>query len=380
MNPALRRNAVVLALSSVAAATALGAETAAPPAVPAAPVVVPFELVENGLIVVKGSVAGSEPLAFVLDTGSSTSTLDPAVAKRLGLATAATVEAKLDVGGLSLTKHRFALAAPRRVPGVSLAGTLGANFLETTCLTIDYDAKTIAVTRPDEAPPPLPRVVLPIVEHDGVPAVRATIVLDDGSLTDATLEVRTGSTDSIVLSPAFVAKHQLAPAGAAKPVIGRLVVIRFDAYKMRDWITSFAARGTGDPPAATDGWIGSGVLKRYEVVIDRRRKRVGLTPSELFHVPYDYEMTGMTLVESGGGFAVGEVFPGTPAAAAGLLPGDRVVGLDGKPVDILSIHDLRAAFVQDGKDRVLDIRRGADAKTIHLKTAAIASHAGVRVR
>lgn len=384
---ALRRTAVVLVISAAPALTALRAQTAAPPAPPVAPLVVPFELAENGLIVVKASVAGSEPLPFVLDTASTASTLDPTVAKRLGLASGsagtgkgAAVEAKLDVGGLSLPNHRFVLAAPRRVRSASIAGTLAAPFLENTCLTIDYDAKTIAVTRPGDTPPRLPLVVLPIVEHDGVPAVRATIMLDDGSLTDATLDVDTGSTDSIVLYPAFVAKHPQLTAAGSKAVIGRVAVARFDFYKMHDWITAFPARGTGDPPAATDGRIGSGVLKRYEVVIDRRRKRVGLTPSELFHVPYDYEMTGMTLVESGGGFAVGEVFPGTPAEAAGLRPGDRVVGLDGKPVGVLSIHDLRASFVQDGKDRVLDIRRGEEAKTIHLKTAAIASHAAVRAR
>ena len=61
--------------------------------------------------------------------------------------------------------------------------------------------------------------------------------------------------------------------------------------------------------------------------------------------------------ESGPGTRVTEVLPGSPAAQAGLQPGDRVVGMDDRSVDLP--HDLtdRLERTAAGTDLVLDFIR-----------------------
>jgi len=53
-----------------------------------------------------------------------------------------------------------------------------------------------------------------------------------------------------------------------------------------------------------------------------------------------YGGIGVTLAQYNGGFYVGDVFAGSPAAGGGLQPGDRVVAVDGLPVDGISMDDL----------------------------------------
>jgi C-terminal processing protease CtpA/Prc len=96
-----------------------------------------------------------------------------------------------------------------------------------------------------------------------------------------------------------------------------------------------------------------------------------LEPGALFDVPYDYDLTGFTIVANGQVFGIGSVEPGTSADRAGLRPGDVIEELDGQPVQGMRLADLQRAFVQDGRDRLLKIRRLGVERTTTLKMLAI---------
>ena len=49
---------------------------------------------------------------------------------------------------------------------------------------------------------------------------------------------------------------------------------------------------------------------------------------------------GASLQQAGGGIALGDVFAGDPASRAGLRAGDRVLSIDGEPVDGMSMADV----------------------------------------
>jgi S1-C subfamily serine protease len=126
-----------------------------------------------------------------------------------------------------------------------------------------------------------------------------------------------------------------------------------------------------DAPLELDGVIGNGLLRRFRVTIDLSNQRMILEPSALFDVPYDYDLTGFTIVANGQVFGIGSVEHGTSADRAGLRPGDVIEELDGRPVQGMRLADLQRAFVQDGRDRRLKIRRlGVERNTI-LKMLAI---------
>ena len=161
------------------------------------------------------------------------------------------------------------------------------------------------------------------------------------------------------------------PAAQAKQFVMRAGTVRFGGAELKDVPVSFFQDPPIDAPLELDGVIGNGLLRRFRVTIDVSNHRLILEPSALFDVPYDYDLTGFTIVANGPEFRIGSVEDGTSADRAGLRPGDVIEELDGKPVQGMRLADLQRAFVQDGRDRVLKIRRLGVERTTTLKMLAI---------
>jgi len=95
----------------------------------------------------------------------------------------------------------------------------------------------------------------------------------------------------------------------------------------------------------------------------KQQLSIDLTPVEDGGVPR-IELVGIGAVLSGRGDAlvIGQVMPAGGAAAAGIAPGDRIVGVDGVRVVELgfepSIQRIRGP---EGSAVLLDLRRGAGA-------------------
>lgn len=67
---------------------------------------------------------------------------------------------------------------------------------------------------------------------------------------------------------------------------------------------------------------------------------------------------------------VGDVYASTPAAAAGLLPGDRVTAVDGHPVTVWA--DMRMALEDlEGHAVTLTVRRGDETRDVALPATAV---------
>jgi serine protease Do len=70
-----------------------------------------------------------------------------------------------------------------------------------------------------------------------------------------------------------------------------------------------------------------------------------------------------------------DVLPGSPAAAAGLQPGDVIVGIDGQPVQRVTVARLYRSLysLQGGQQLALSVRRGGTVLPVTV-TAAETSH------
>jgi regulator of sigma E protease len=67
-------------------------------------------------------------------------------------------------------------------------------------------------------------------------------------------------------------------------------------------------------------------------------------------------------------FTIGEIIPGMPAAKAGIKEGDKVVSINGKPVEFF--HQLQDELQKlKGKPTSLVVQRGAEQKTLPIKVS-----------
>ena len=109
-------------------------------------------------------------------------------------------------------------------------------------------------------------------------------------------------------------------------------------------------------------------MSRFRVTFDYRARTVTFLPASDVQRPFRHDLTGLSLAqEDRSALIVLSVSPGSPAAAAGVQPNDRIVAIDGRSVeaDDLGIFDL-AASRYDAAPFTLRIERA----NIHL-TATI---------
>ena len=71
-----------------------------------------------------------------------------------------------------------------------------------------------------------------------------------------------------------------------------------------------------------------------------------------------------------GGVTLDQVFPDTPAARAGLKPGDRVVGLNGRPVRSPSDLTDRLDRTAAGEAVALDVVQNTSRRTVSVRTVS----------
>lgn len=283
--------------------------------------------------------------------------------------------------GVTLKDQRVTIASHLNREDRTFGGVLGVPFFRTFTVSIDYDRGDMYLADPKAFDYRGSGQSLPLEKQYWNPVVRVSMTVN-GSPIEARLAVDTGSRHTIVLNRRFVDDKRLSdlhdrtvmvdrPVAKAKQFVTRVESVSLGEARLKNVPVSFFQDPAIDAPLELDGVIGNGLLRRFRVTIDLSKQRMILEPSALFDVPYDYDLTGFTIVANGQVFGIGSVEHGTSAERAGLRPGDVIEELDGKPVQGMRLADLQRAFVQDGRDRVLKIRRLGVEQTTTLKMLAI---------
>jgi C-terminal processing protease CtpA/Prc len=91
-----------------------------------------------------------------------------------------------------------------------------------------------------------------------------------------------------------------------------------------------------------------------------------LEPGALLHVPYDYDLTGMSIVANGRTFAVSRVVYESIAWNAGIRSGDVIREIDGRPASAMNLQELRSAFRHDGRQVSLSIYNARTPQTVKM--------------
>jgi C-terminal processing protease CtpA/Prc len=151
--------------------------------------------------------------------------------------------------------------------------------------------------------------------------------------------------------------------GGAKIFLGRLKTFQIGPYEVEDIIGDFTQEKT---KAGADkniaGAIGANFLRRFTVIYDFPHQRLILEPNIQMNHDTDEDMSGLSIIAKGPNlklFEVTAVQPGTPAARAGIVPGDVISGIGDEAAADLTLSAVRDLFRQVGYQyKVLIDRKG----------------------
>ena len=348
---------------------------------------IPFELYLNSLIFLQARVNNSEPIWFMLDTASTYSFLDSTKAEALGIKTegqntitgsgGGSIEINfgrgisVDISGVKLSDQTFAITPWKRKHDRNVVGMIGAPLFKQFVVEIDYQAENLIIHEPQSYRYSGPGANIPLEFSEEIPAVRVGITVGTHSPLEAKLDVDTGAGQTIILNTPFVEAHKLLTStkgmlkfeagsltGKVSYFTGRAKTVKLGRFTLDDMLTNFSSTGGLKVRLGLDGVIGNWFLKRFKVILDYARSRMILEPSELFTVPPDFEMTGLSIVPEGKRFKINRVFIGSMADDGGLKAGDILILVDNRSASQMNLTQLRQMFKQNGSKHVLTIKRG----------------------
>lgn len=263
-----------------------------------------FDLHRN-VVFVKASIGNSEPLDMALDSGSVRTTLDEAVAVKLGLDLSMKAQSSgargmqeisvikdqtLRFGGAEVTEPlmvAYSLDFLSKRLGRRVDGIIGVELLRRYVVQIDYPARQVRVFAPDVFTYAGAGEVLPVTYDRRLPLVAGSVTPFGREPIPVRLQVDTGGARAHVMFwKGFVEKHDL-PAGTRdlKEVEvtvftgtttqkqGRVQAIQIGKIVVTEPEVGLNNFQYGDPNVF-DGNLGSGFLTQFKVIFDLPRDRI----------------------------------------------------------------------------------------------------------
>lgn len=325
--------------------------------------------IEAGEILVWASIDGKSPLPFLLDTGGH-AILTAEAAARLGLHPSGAGETS--GSGAAAVSTRYAEVATVRVGDAAfrdqhflvipyghsfserggktpIAGILGLEVFERFTVRIDYARRQLTLSPLGSRAVQSNATRVPFTFQEDMPMVVARA---DGKR--ALFGTDTGNSGSLILFGKFLASSGLDEryaggygvvghgTGGDDPArIGTLRTFTFGGTVLHDVRTAFTNMSSGSFSSWTEGGnVGYTILSRFVPVYDYGSETLSLEPSP--HAPpLAIDRAGFGVVKDiPNAFVVTNVRPHFPAAVSGLLPGDRIVSIDGRSAADLSRADL----------------------------------------
>jgi predicted aspartyl protease len=273
---------------------------------------VPFTLFDNRMLV-DATIDGKGPFVMIVDTGSSSVVITPSVAQRLGLATRAngtvtgagagstalseTRLQSLSIGDLpfdNLHAEVIDLSPIQRAIGFpAMDGIIGYDILRRLRVGVDMDAMRLTLSYSlFQVPQSAVRVPF-TTDGNGIPQVPAAV---DG--VRGTFMIDTGDRSSLTLFRHFAQAHDFyskAPVRNAITGIGVGGPIYSDVLKttvtlFESTVPGVVTRASLDKGGAfalapQDASIGTGLLRRFNIVYDYPDRLLFTWPSRFFGEP-----------------------------------------------------------------------------------------------
>ncbi|MFO1304915.1 MAG: aspartyl protease family protein [Burkholderiales bacterium] len=320
---------------------------------------VPFEML-GGHLFVKVMLNGKGPFRMLFDSASS-SVLLPSTAAAAGAKAGegnvgVTRVDRVDLGGVVLERQSFATADLadffRRIEGLSdIAGVIGYEIFARMPVKLDYERSRATLFDPAGFKYAGTGVRVPLEMRGTQAGVRGRV---DGI--PGLFLVNTGNRGSLTLSQAFADDNKLrerlssrvvavvgaSVGGPLTATLARVHRLDLGDLAIDDPVTMLSLR---DAAALAErdvaGSVGNGILMRYAVTFDVPGNAIYFETTQRSAQRDTWDRSGLWIERADRGFAVAHVVEGSPAAAAGLRPGDVIVAVDGRPWTAVGLPALR---------------------------------------
>ncbi len=325
-----------------------------------------FRLADGGsLLLVTVRFAGKS-LPFALDTGSSNGVFDSSLAPHLGDPTGAqdlrTTDGitrvpvyrspNVELGGLSLQTGEPVVATDlrglREGLGVECYGLIGMDFLGRHVFRVDPDRGEVVFLR-SSGPDPGRRLAVTL--ENKVPHVRVQLsglaepqlfLVDTGCAPGGGTGLLRADTFEALVGRGRVRPIDTALAGSLSGQSlrrrGRVAEAELAGYRHADLIFSTSQRNV----------LGLNYWSRYVATYDFPGGAIYLKKGARFDQPDTHDLSGLTVVRAEGRTTVVAVDDGTPAAGAGIRPGDVILKVNGASAGDMTLTAVRRILAMRG--------------------------------
>lgn len=357
---------------------------------------IPFEQYGDHAFI-KVKVNGSDDLDFIFDTGDGLTVLNIARAKELGMTSgsvAVTTSAEGTISG-KLVKHNEISLGGAPIHNVKIYetelthleisigkdidGIIGYDVLKNYVVSMDYDEMVIDLYNPKGYKYIGGGKSFDIKLTSYIPHITGAIVFQNDEKIEAEFFVDTGAKATVDFNTPFVESNQLTSkigdsyiylvAGIGEKEYehhrGMVKEFSFGNAVLNDIPVGLSHATSGiQNSKKVSGIIGSGVLRKFNIVYDYHIKKMYWTKNSHYDEGFQINASGieLQLSKDKSKVLVHKVFENSPASAASVITDSEIESVNGKKATDIGLAELRKIFAQDGETVKLII----DGKEVNL--------------
>jgi predicted aspartyl protease len=362
---------------------------------------VPLRTLSGGVVLLKAAVNNyPDSLNFILDTGSGGISLDSSTCVELNIPLEASDKTIRGIGGIRNVK--FLYNAKLRLPGltvdslnfhvndydiltsvygIKIDGIIGYSFLSRYIVKLNYDTMLMEIFTPGEIKYPRGGHLLrPLLASIPI----QTINFREKDKYQNRFYFDTGAGLSFLLSEDYIRDSALLKNKKKPPLItqaeglgGKMTMrlttineVRLGPYKFRNVptflfddeynVTSYPFLG---------GLIGNDLLRRFNIILNYRKREIHIIPNKAYKEPFDYAYTGLGVYYIDGKVVVEDVVKGSPGEEGGFIPGDIILGINNNFSNNIQVYKSMMQNLGE-KLKFVVLRNGAP-EILYLKAKSI---------
>lgn len=362
---------------------------------------VPLKTLSGGVVLIKAAVNNyPDSLNFILDTGSGGISLDSTTCIELNIPLAPSdktirgiggirnvkflYNAKLHLPGLSVDSLNFHVndyEILTSVYGIKIDGIIGYSFLSRYIVKLNYDTMLMEVFTPGEIKYPKGGHLLrPLLASIPI----QTLNFREKDKFQNRFYFDTGAGLSFLLSEDYIRdsgilknKKKLPLVTQAEGLGGKMTMrlttikeVRLGPYKFKNVptflfdddynVTSYPFLG---------GLIGNDLLRRFNIILNYKKREIHIIPNRSFKEAFDYAYTGLGVYYVDGKVMVEDVVKGSPGEEGGFMPGDVILGINNNFSNNIQVYKSMMQNLGD-KLKFVVLRNGAP-EILYLKAKSI---------